>query len=459
MKKLKNENGVITMITLLTVLFIITFLLSSYIIVANKVKTQKEIINETKKIYKPKYSMEEIYNSYFSNDNVIPIYTDEELIKIGETYTNLNGKYYTNDENTIYVLMNNIEFNATDLELETDWKPIDWNTNFPGTFDWNGKKITVTNIKGNIEFYDGQTRLTEIAYKNLEEDASSDIKTAVDEGKVEKVLKETITLDGKTVEALAVIPTGFTVSTKDGEDSISAGLVVYDGTPDNRNNEFVWIPVDEEFKASYSSGTDYLEPTELTHVSGTSGGNILDSKKCLDYWYGSNYYNFETDFNYILDYSQMVHSVNKYNGFYIGRYETTLDENGKIGSKANTRVFLINDILKEGTNSTSNQPYYYRWWGLYYIQRKSNVAGNGDYVQTNMIWGQQWDEMLKYLGKEQAESTILGTKSYMVNSGTQTYDNGLKDIMNNIYDLRRNVQEMTAEAYSLKNRVLCGRWL
>ena len=62
MKRLKSEKGVITMITLVTVLFMISFLISSYIIVANKVRTQKEMMAETKSIYEPKSTMEEILN-------------------------------------------------------------------------------------------------------------------------------------------------------------------------------------------------------------------------------------------------------------------------------------------------------------------------------------------------------------------------------------------------------------
>lgn len=120
MKKIKSENGVITMITLVTVLFMISFLISSYIIVANKVKTQKEMLAETKAIYEPKSTMEEIYNSYFSNENIIPIYTVEQLLNMGSGQQNvyINGKYYnfTNDENTIYMLMNDLSFRASDYE-------------------------------------------------------------------------------------------------------------------------------------------------------------------------------------------------------------------------------------------------------------------------------------------------------------------------------------------------------
>ena len=66
MTKIRDQKGAITMITLITVLFLVSFLMSTYIIISNKVKTQKEMLNETKSIYEPKVTMEEIYNSYFN---------------------------------------------------------------------------------------------------------------------------------------------------------------------------------------------------------------------------------------------------------------------------------------------------------------------------------------------------------------------------------------------------------
>jgi len=53
------------------------------------VKTQKEIVAETKTIYEPKYTMEEIYNSYFSKEKTIPIYTVEQLLAMGSGQENV----------------------------------------------------------------------------------------------------------------------------------------------------------------------------------------------------------------------------------------------------------------------------------------------------------------------------------------------------------------------------------
>ena len=82
MKKIKNEKGAITILVLVSVLFMVSFLISSYAIVANKVKAQKEIVSQTRDIYNNTENIQGIYNSYFSNDNIIPIYTAEQFRKI-----------------------------------------------------------------------------------------------------------------------------------------------------------------------------------------------------------------------------------------------------------------------------------------------------------------------------------------------------------------------------------------
>lgn len=157
MKSLKNEKGIITMITLITVLFILSFLISSYAIVANKVKIQKDILTETKKIYEPIFTMEEIYNSYFINENLVPIYTVEQLLAIGsDEPININGKIYTflNDNEIAYVLKNDLEFSTIDLGLETDWIAVgNSESGFNGNFEGNGHTITVTNLDGTEHIY------------------------------------------------------------------------------------------------------------------------------------------------------------------------------------------------------------------------------------------------------------------------------------------------------------------
>ena len=152
MKKLKSQSGVITLITLITVLFLVSFLLTSYMLMANKVKMQKEILTETKKIYEPQVTMEEIYNSFFIDNNIIPIYTVEQLLAIGnDEVMVIDGKIYifSNTQNTTYLLKNNLEFNG-------EWIPPYEDTDFKGNFDWSGNTISVTDSSGETVEYNGR---------------------------------------------------------------------------------------------------------------------------------------------------------------------------------------------------------------------------------------------------------------------------------------------------------------
>lgn len=172
MKNFKKENGAITIITLVSILFMVSFLISSYILISNKVKAQKEIINETRDIYESKSDMEEIYNSYFNNSNVIPIYTAEQLVRIGSgDIYQIGNKYYEFSKDSTYMLMNDISFDANDISYldGKDWIPIGrTNINFEG----NGKEITVKILSGEIIIYNKENEykyaFPENKYKRVE---------------------------------------------------------------------------------------------------------------------------------------------------------------------------------------------------------------------------------------------------------------------------------------------------
>ena len=135
-----------------------------------------------------------------------------------------------------------------------------------------------------------------IKYKDLETVANSDIKTAVDAGKIKAVLKEG--------EYIAPIPTGFEVSTVSGENTISGGLVIKEGA-----NEYVFIPCTEENYTEDSFGP-------LTGTDSNSNEKY-DTQEQLNYYYGDNYYNYAKDFNYDQDKTDIETSINKYKGFYV----------------------------------------------------------------------------------------------------------------------------------------------
>ena len=157
MKSLKNEKGAITIIVLVSVLLFTTFLITSYMIISNKIKSQKEIIEETRKIYETE-TQEEAYSSFFSSIKTIPIYTNNQYLSIalGERIL-INQKYFTFTEDSSYVLMN-------DLEIEEDDLPQDWTApeelfdddENEGNINYNGHIVTVNYNDGTVVAYNGE---------------------------------------------------------------------------------------------------------------------------------------------------------------------------------------------------------------------------------------------------------------------------------------------------------------
>lgn len=120
MKKLKSENGAIAILVLISLVFLTTFLISSYVIMSNKMQSQRKVISDTKDIYES-YDLNQMYESYFDKsrdglpDNVEQLeyiestgtqYIDTGVfpsnnlkINIKACYTNSNSSYMLGSDN------------------------------------------------------------------------------------------------------------------------------------------------------------------------------------------------------------------------------------------------------------------------------------------------------------------------------------------------------------------------
>ena len=183
----------------------------------------------------------------------------------------------------------------------------------------------------------------------------------------------------------------------------------------------------------------------LTDTDSTSK-KVYDSQEQLNYYYGENYYDYANDFNYAQDKTDIETSINKYKGFYVGRYETTIN-NGTIGSQKGATV------LTEDTKLPNDK--YYRWYGLYKAQK--DLYGNNSNVFSSMITSKEWNTIMTftgYGGAKRATSTYT-TKPDLSGSAykgtTDTYD-----LTKNIYDLAGNVWEWTLTAGNADVRVVRG---
>ena len=140
----------------------------------------------------------------------------------------------------------------------------------------------------------------------------------------------------------------------------------------------------------------------------------------------------------VSDYEEMIASLEKYKGFYIGRYELTA--NGE----------------KTGATQTNVD-----WYTLYANCKK--WAKKGTNVKTRMIWGLQWDATCKWLDSSGFNITTNSSTwgNYGDNDATghgSKQKTGFSESWkaNNIYDFAGNCYEFTQEAYNTYNRAFRG---
>ena len=278
--------------------------------------------------------------------------------------------------------------------------------------------------------------------------------------------------DNKT----AIIPKGYMISNVEAEQSIDTGLVIKkDG------NEWVWIPVanvtdlydtntsdtewilcgtsgDNKVVSSYASKSEILSGKTRTTPGTTSDPYYREPDTVVRN--GSEYdavqanrtaAGFTTLENMATklkdDYKNMIESVRKNGGFYVGRYE------------------LSNAGTQKNQPSLTNT----RWYNLYAACK--NIDTTNTSIETRMIWGCQWDQVCKFIetAKDANGDTISLSDStkYGNYSNSQAPANTGKGVKkntgsneawktNNIYDLAGNCCEWTQEANRADGRTRCG---
>ena len=174
--------------------------------------------------------------------------------------------------------------------------------------------------------------------------------------------------------------------------------------------------------------TDYREPDILTD---STNGDTDERAKTAGF---SSLANMAE--NMKNDYEEMIASLEKYKGFYIGRYELTA--NGE----------------KTGATQTDVD-----WYTLY---KNCTTLATGSKVKTRMIWGLQWDATCNWLASSGFNITDSSTwGNYRNNTATgkgSKQKTGFSESWkaNNIYDFAGNCLEFTQEAYGTDSRAFRG---
>ena len=234
---------------------------------------------------------------------------------------------------------------------------------------------------------------------------------------------------GGEVANTPVIPAGFRYL----EGTVDTGYVIINETD---GNEFVWVPVPE---GTFERKDGYFNGTQQTYVS---SGIATEPLNC----HGTTASQSEED-----EYNAMYASVEKYGGFYIGRYEASNNGSGVAQSKANQAPWV--DIKWGNSMTDLNGGAVEKARAVY---PDSTSKQEGEAVST-LIYGVQWDATVRWLEEnyEGIAEDSTGHGNYDTGSAINTGSNETYEL-NNIYDLAGNVYEWTMEAAYSRVRVIRG---
>ena len=226
------------------------------------------------------------------------------------------------------------------------------------------------------------------------------------------------------------IPEGFKVA-EDSASTVQGGVVI----EDKDGNQFVWVPV----------------------------ATLADYKRT---WY--------TGYDSFSEYSEALPedektSVERYKGFYIGRYEA--------GDKENTEAKKLrnsNDVTKTVTIKANQAPYNYATRTQAISLAEGFSTKQGYKAKTKLVSSYVWDTTIAFLQKVNSDygsspeegnytdtkfsyTDITGTSQTKANPSSVLVPTGQTTPVCNIYDMGGNVWEWTTESCSDTDYPYAGR--
>ena len=218
-----------------------------------------------------------------------------------------------------------------------------------------------------------------------------------------------------------IIPEGFKIADVPAS-KIQDGVVI----EDKDENEFVWVPV----------------------------ATIADYKRT---WYTGN--DLFSEYLEALPEDEKT-SVERYKGFYIGRYE--------VGDKENTEAKTLrssNDVTKTVTIKANQAPYNYVTRTQAISLAEGFATKQGYKAKTKLVSSYAWDTTISFLQKVNSDygssseegnyynttfsyTDITGASQTKAESSTVLVPTGQTTPVCNIFDMGGNVWEWTTESYS-----------
>ncbi len=226
------------------------------------------------------------------------------------------------------------------------------------------------------------------------------------------------------------LPEGFRIS-KDSASTVQGGVVI----EDKDRNQFVWVPV--ATLADYKR-TGYSEDGSFSSYSEA----LPEDEKT---------------------------SVERFKGFYIGRYEA--------GDKENTEAKTLrssNDVTKTVTIKANQAPYNNVKIAQAISLAESFATKQGHKAKTKLVSSYAWDTTIAFLQKVNSDygssseegnyydttfsyTDITGASKTKAKNSNVLVPTGQTTPVCNIYDMGGNVSEWTTESYSLMYRPYARR--
>ena len=236
------------------------------------------------------------------------------------------------------------------------------------------------------------------------------------------------------------IPEGFKVA-DDSASTVQGGVVI----EDKDGNQFVWVPV--------ATLADYKRTAYSTNVATKETDTATNSIKI-------NYSSSNSDyFTEALPEDEKT-SVERYKGFYIGRYEA--------GDKESTVAKTLrssNDVTKTVTIKANQAPYNYVKRTQAKSLAESFATKQGYKAKTKLVSSYAWDTTIAFLQKVNSDygssseegnyqdttfsyTDITGASQTKAESSTVLVPTGQTTAVCNIFDMGGNVWEWTTESCS-----------
>ena len=246
------------------------------------------------------------------------------------------------------------------------------------------------------------------------------------------------------------IPEGFKVA-DDSASTVQGGVVI----EDKDRNQFVWVPV--------ATLADYKRTAYSTNVATEETDTATNSIK-INYSSSKN----SEYFTEALPEDEKT-SVERYKGFYIGRYEA--------GDKENTEAKTLrssNDVTKTVTIKANQAPYNYVTRTQAVSLAEGFATKQGYKAKTKLVSSYAWDTTIEFIQKVNSDygssseegnyynttfsyTDITGARQTKEKSSPVLVPTGQTTPVCNIYDMGGNVFEWSNERYSPGPEPYCLR--